>query len=96
LFQFGDGLQGEAGIAAQTIQAIDDQLIKAVEAGIGEDASTGGAGVERHRTGNAIVGVDGANGKPVKGAVAIGELALGGDGLAFALFLGGNAEETAN
>jgi hypothetical protein len=47
-FQFSHGFQGETGIAAETVEAIDQELIEAMEAGVGEDASTGGAQGKRH------------------------------------------------
>jgi hypothetical protein len=92
LFQFGDGLQGEARSAAEPIQAKDEELIEAVQAGVGEDAGAGGTGVKRQSAGDPIVGVDGADRKLVQGAVAFGKFALGGDGLTLALFFGGDAQ----
>jgi hypothetical protein len=38
------------------------------------------------------LGVDSGNLEMVEGAVTLGELSLGGDGLVFALFLGGDAQ----
>ncbi|HUE02013.1 MAG TPA: hypothetical protein VMR62_20760, partial [Bryobacteraceae bacterium] len=90
--QFGDGLQGEARSAAEPIQAKDEELIEAVQAGVGEDAGAGGTGVKRQSAGDPIVGVDGADRKLVQGAVAFGKFALGGDGLTLALFFGGDAQ----
>jgi hypothetical protein len=91
-FQFSHGFQGETGIAAETVEAIDQELIEAMEAGVGEDASTGRAKVKRHDARDAIIGVDGGDVELVEGTKAIGEFALGGDRLSLALFFGGNPE----
>ena len=92
LFQFGDGLQSKASIAAQAVEAIDQELIKAVQAGIGEDAGASRTEVKGHCAGDSIIGINGADVELVQSAEAFGELALGGDGLALALLLGGDAQ----
>jgi hypothetical protein len=76
----------------KAIQSIDQQLIEAVQAGIGENAGAGGPAGQRQGAGDAIIGVDGADLDMVESAVTFGELPLGGDGLAFALFFGGDTE----
>jgi hypothetical protein len=67
-FHFGDGFQGEAGIAAQAVQAIDQELIEAVQAGVGKDARTGGTQMEGERAGDAVIGVDGAHAELMESA----------------------------
>ena len=60
-FQFGCGFQRETGFAAQAIQFVDQQLIEAVEAGIGQDAGTSGAARQGQDAGDPLIGVDGAD-----------------------------------
>ena len=59
-FQFGYGFQRETGFAAQAIQFVDQQLIEAVEARIG-DAGTGGEARQGQDAGDPLIGVDGAD-----------------------------------
>jgi hypothetical protein len=44
-----------------------------------------------HGAGDAVIGKDSADMQLVKGAIVFGEFASGGDGLALALFFGGDA-----
>ncbi len=52
-----DEQKGEEGIPAQAIQAIDQELMEAVQAGIGDATGTGGPQGKRHSTRDGIIGV---------------------------------------
>ena len=67
-------------------------MIEAAQAGIREDLGALGAQLQGKGAGDAVIGVDGTDVQLVERAVAFGEVALGGDGLALTLLLGRDAQ----
>ena len=96
LFEFGDGVQDQAGFSTEAVELVDEELIELAAPGVVENLAAFRTPIQRDGPGNAVIGVKAGNREAVQLTVALSKLALRHDGLALALLLGTDADVNGN